>query len=135
MAKQARIYWDSCTWLAIVNEERSVFKGEGKPPENRFSMCKNIIERAQKDEFEIVVSAFTLSEICRSNEAKTENQSKLPFFLDHEFVLMVPLDKDVGLKAQSLQMSGLFGLKPPDAVHLASAQRANVVEFHTFDGA
>jgi predicted nucleic acid-binding protein len=133
MAKRARVYWDACTWLAIVNEERAVFKGEGKPTENRFAMCKDIIERAEKDEFEIVVSAFTLAEVCKSNEAKTENQSKLPFFLDHEFVLMVLLDKHVGLKAQSLQISGLVGLKPADAVHLASAQRANVVEFHTFD--
>jgi len=135
MAKRARVYWDACTWLAIVNEERAVFKGEGKPTENRFAMCKNIIDRSEKDEFEIVVSAFTLAEVCKSDEAKTENVSKLPFFLDHDFVLMVPLDKDVGLKAQALQTSGLIGLKPADAVHLASAQRANVLEFHTFDSA
>lgn len=133
MAKRTRVYWDSCTWLAIINEERAVFKGEGKPTENRFAMCQNIIDRASKDEYEVVVSAFTLSEVCKSNDAKTENQSKLPFFLDHEYVLMVVLDKDVGLKSQSLQTSGLVGLKPADAVHIASAQRANAVEFHTFD--
>jgi len=135
MAKRARVYWDACTWLSIVNEERAVYKGEGKPTENRFAMCKSIIDRAEKDEFEIVVSTFTLAEVCKNNEAKTENLSKLPFFLDHDFVLMVLLDKDVGLKAQGLQASGLVGLKPADAVHLASAQRANVIEFHTFDGA
>lgn len=93
-------------------------------------MCKNIIDRSEKDEFEIVVPAFTLAEICKSNEAKMENLSKLPLFLDHDFVLMALLDKDVGLKAQALQTSGPVGLKPADAVHLASAQRANVLEFH-----
>ena len=46
---------------------------------------------------------------------------------------MVPVDKDIALKAQILQTSGLVGLKPPDAVHLASAQRANVSELNTFD--
>ncbi len=135
MDETARTNWDACTWLAIVNEERAVFKGEGKPTENRFAMYKNIIDLAEKDEFEIVVSAFTLAEVCKSNEAKTENLSKLPLFLDHDFVLMVPLDKDVGLKAQALQTSSLVGLKPADAVHLASAQRALVLEFHTFDEA
>lgn len=133
MVKRTRIYWDACTWLAIINEERAVFKGEGKPTENRFAMCQNIIERAMEDEFEIVVSAFTLAEVCKSPVAKTENPSKLPSFLDHEFVLVVPVDKDVGLKAQTLQSSGLFGLKPADAVHIASAQRANVSEIHSFD--
>ena len=63
-----------------------VFKGEGKPTENRFSMCQNIIDRAEKDEFEIVVSAFTLAEVCKSKKATTENPSKLPAFLDHEYI-------------------------------------------------
>ncbi|MGH1576386.1 type II toxin-antitoxin system VapC family toxin [Planktotalea sp.] len=134
MAKRIRIYWDACTWLAIVNEERAVPQGGGKPPENRFSMCQNIIERAENDEFEIVVSAFTLAEVCKSKTATTENPSKLPAFLDHDYILVVPVDKDVALKAQTLQTSGLFGLKPADAVHIASAQRANVTEIHSFDG-
>ena len=32
-----------------------------------------------------------------------------------------------------MQTSGLVNLKPPDAIHLASAQRACVVEMHSFD--
>lgn len=47
---------------------------------------------------------------------------------------MVPVDKTVGEKAQNLQLAGIAGLKPPDAVHLASAMIANVPIFHTFDG-
>lgn len=113
MSKPLRIYWDACTWLAIVNEERAVVsKGEGKPPENRFSMCESILNRARHSEFEIVVSAFTLAEVCKSPTAKSKSQSKLPSFLDHDFVLMVPVDKDIGLKAQNLQLSGLYSLKP-----------------------
>lgn len=96
-------------------------------------MCENIIDRAEKKEFEIVVSTFTLAEVCKSKKAKTENVSTLSSFLDHDFVFRVLLDDDVGLQAQKLQTSGFVGLKPADAVHLASAQRANVVEFHTFD--
>ena len=128
MASPERIYWDACAWIAIINEERAVSQGEGKPAENRFGMCQSVVNKALRGEIEIVVSAFTLAEVCKSNEAKSENPSKLPLFLDHEFILMVPVDKDIALKAQILQTSGLVGLKPPDAVHLASAQRANVSE-------
>ncbi len=134
MSKRMRIYWDACTWLAIVNEERDVPMGEGKPNENRFAMCQSIIEGAERDEYEIVVSAFTLAEVCKSRTATSDNPSKLPLFLDHEYILVMPVDKDIGLKAQALQTSGLFGLKPADAVHIASAQRANVAEIHSFDG-
>lgn len=134
MSKRTRIYWDACTWLAIVNEERAVPQGEGKPPENRYAMCQDIVKKAENSEFEIVVSAFTLAEVCKSKTATNENPSKLPAFLDHEYILVVPVDKDVGMKAQTLQTSGLFGLKPADAVHIASAQRANVTEIHSFDG-
>ena len=133
MAKPTRVYWDACVWIAIVNEERAVPQGDNKPVENRFSMCKSFIERATDGEFEIIVSAFILAEICKSPKAKSENQSKLPTFLDHNFILMVPVDKDIGLKAQNLQLSGLYGLKPADAIHIASAQRANVTEIHSFD--
>lgn len=132
MHKTKRIYWDACIWIAVINEERSVSIGGGKT-ENRFAMCEAVMEQAKSGDLEIVVSAFTLAEVCKSPEAKDENTGKLPNFLDHEFMIVVPVDKDVGLKAQSLQVSGLVSLKPPDAIHLASAQKANCEEFHTFD--
>lgn len=133
MPKPKRIYWDACTWIAIINEERSVPQKDGTT-ENRFAMCEAVLERAQTGELEIIVSAFTLAEVCKDPKAKDENASKLPNFLDHEFIIVIPVDKDIALKAQNLQISGLAGLKPPDAIHLASAQKANCEEFHTFDG-
>lgn len=133
MSKPIRIYWDSCVWLAIILEERAVSKGEGQPDENRFAMCQSIIEGAERGIYEIIVSAFTLAEVCKSRKAKSENSPKLQLFLDHEYIIVIPVDKDIGLKAQTLQTSGLFGLKPADAVHIASAQRANVGELHSFD--
>lgn len=47
--------------------------------------------------------------------------------------MLVPVDKQIGMKAQTLQLAGVAGLKPPDAVHLASALVAKVPVFHTFD--
>jgi len=132
MAKPDRVYWDACTWIAYINEERETPKSDGTV-ENRYAMCRSVLERAQNGQVEIVTSAFTLAEVCKSDKAKNENLGKLPSFLDHEFVLVVQLDKNIGVKAQQIQLSGLSGIKPPDAVHLASAQLANATEFHSFD--
>jgi hypothetical protein len=56
-----------------------------------------------------------------------------PHFLIKKYILLLPVDKRVGLKAQFLQLSGVGKLKPPDATHVASALIANVPIFHTFD--
>ena len=132
MAKPDRVYWDACTWIAYINEERETPKSNGTV-ENRYAMCRSVLEQAQNGEVEIATSAFTLAEVCKSEKAKNENLGKLQGFLDHEFILVVQLDKNIGVKAQQIQLSGLSGIKPPDAVHLASAQLANVTEFHSFD--
>ena len=132
MAKTTRIYWDACSWIAVINEERAVPQKDGTL-ENRFSPCESVLNQAKQGEFDIVVSAFTLAEVCQNRVAKTTQKNILPAFLDHSFILVIPVDKDIGLKAQTLQISGIGNLKPQDAVHIASAQRANAKEFHTFD--
>ncbi|MGC8468848.1 MAG: type II toxin-antitoxin system VapC family toxin [Acetobacteraceae bacterium] len=47
--------------------------------------------------------------------------------------MLVPVDKAVGVKAQNLQLAGLYGIKPPDAVHLASALIHSIPVLHSFD--
>jgi hypothetical protein len=46
----------------------------------------------------------------------------------------VNLDRLSGEKARDLMQAGYSGLKPLDAIHLASAIIANAEELHTFDG-
>ena len=57
----------------------------------------------------------------------------LPAFFDQPYILLVPVDKVIGVRAQNLQLAGLYGIKPPDAVHLASALVHNVPVLHSFD--
>ena len=133
MAKRIRFYWDACAWIAYINQEKEIQNKDGTV-ENRFEMCRRILDGAENGRIEIVTSAFTLAEVCKSPEVKTSPLDNLAGFFDRSFLLMVPVDMAIGRKAQSIQVSGLFNVKPPDAVHLASAQRASVTEFHTFDG-
>ncbi len=130
----SRVYWDACVWLAIILEERNVPKKDGQF-EDRYSPCNAILHAAKKGSIEIVTSTFTLAEVCESYQVKHEKADYLPSFLDHEYILLVEVDKSIALEAQASQVAGLKGLWPADAVHLATARRANVNEFHTYDDA
>ena len=96
-------------------------------------MCLNILEAARKGKYEIVTSAFTLAEVCKSPEVVESPIENLPAFFEKSYILIVPVDLAIGRRAQSMQSTGLVKLKPADTVHLASAQRAKVAELHTFD--
>jgi len=132
MAKPQRIYWDACTWIAYIAEEKAVpIKGGGA--ENRYAMCLSVLEDARRGKYEIATSAFTLAEVCKNTEVIESPIDNLPAFFEKSFILIVPVDLAIGRRAQTMQASGLVTLKPADTVHLASALRAKVTELHTFD--
>jgi predicted nucleic acid-binding protein len=97
-------------------------------------MCRDTLKRAVAGDVEIVTSAFTLAEVCKRKQIAGIPSINLPAFFDQRYILLVPVDKAVGEKAQNLQLAGIAGLKPQDAVHVASALIANVPILHTFDG-
>ncbi len=85
MAKLQRVYWDACAWIAYINQEKSVRNKDGQI-ENRFAKCQNILERASNGEFEIVTSAFTLAEVCKSPEVKSSPLDNLPSFFEKSYI-------------------------------------------------
>ena len=130
--KPIRVYWDACTWIVYIAQEKKIPLSNGQF-ENRFAMCSQVLSDAVAGKYEIVTSAFTLAEVCKKPEIRESPIDNLTSFFDKSYILIVPVDKSVGVRAQTLQTSGLVNLKPPDAIHLASALRANVIEMHTFD--
>ena len=132
MPKPIRICWDSCNWIAIINNECAIKKKNGVI-ENRFAMCNSVLKHAQQGSFKIVVSELTLTEVSKGPHAKTTKQGQLPAFLNHPFILVVPVYKNIDLRAQALQGSVVGNLQYNDAVHIVTAQYANAEKFHTFD--
>lgn len=132
MAKPLRIYWDACAWIAFIAEEKAVPLKSGGT-ENRYAMCLSILEKARKGKYEIVTSAFSLAEVCKSREVIESPIDNLPAFFEKSYILVVPVDLAIGRRAQTMRASGLVTLTPADTVHLASALRAKAVEMHTFD--
>lgn len=132
MTKQSTIvYWDACAWIAYIQREMPSPATDFTEP--RYEMCRRILERAAAREIEIATSAYTLSEVCRKPVDPTSPGINLPAFFDQPYILLMNVDKQVGQKAQSLQVAGVTGLKPQDATHLASALVWNIPTLHTFD--
>ena len=126
-----RIYWDACAWIAYINKE---MPGDGNTiTRPRFEMCRDTLRKAETGEIEIVTSAFTIAEVCKRQPDPASPAINLAAFFDQKYILLVPVDKQIALRAQHLQLAGIGKLKPPDAIHLASALVANVPVFHTFD--
>jgi predicted nucleic acid-binding protein len=129
----SRVAWDSCTWIAHIQRER-ILGPDGKTViEDRGAMCRPVLDAAERGVVEIVVSAIALVEVLARNRTSGIDDQRVRDFFDNDYILLVNVDKHLGDFARRLMLAGHPGLKPPDAIHLASACIANVDEFHTFD--
>lgn len=125
-----RVYWDACTWIALIQKEKIQ---KGSRIEDRETMCKAVIESAKRNKLEILTSAFCLAEVCKNEDLRDNSTDKIAEFFENDFILVVALDKNVGERARMLMLEGHAGLKPPDACHLATALIVNADQMHTFD--
>jgi predicted nucleic acid-binding protein len=73
-----------------------------------------------------------LVEVCKGPGVVATGPDVIAAYFQHDYILLVPVDSVVGTRARALMLAGL-GLKPPDAVHLATALMSNSDEMHTFD--
>jgi predicted nucleic acid-binding protein len=92
-----------------------------------------VLDAAERGIIEIVVSAIALVEVLARNRTTGIDDQRVRDFFDNDYILLVNVDKQLGDFARRLMLADHPGLKPPDAIHLATACVANVDEFHTFD--
>lgn len=126
-ASPKRVCWDSCAWIAFIQKEVTA-------TENRYGLCRAVVTNAEQRKIEIATSSLCLVEVCKNPQGHSPANDAIADFFEHEYTLLVPLDKLVGSVARKLMRAGYSGLKPPDAAHLATAIVANADELHTFDG-
>ncbi len=133
MPSLRRIYWDSCVFLSYVNEDAE-----------RVSHISALLEDARNGEIEIVTSTVSVVEVAFG--AAEQIQSSLSEEMEARInklwepaspLLMADFHILIAEAAKGMMRSGVpegWSLKPMDAVHLATAQRLEVDEFHTYDG-
>jgi predicted nucleic acid-binding protein len=121
-----RIYWDSCLYISCI---------ERTP--GRCTVLDAIIEAAKARDVVLVASALVLAEVVKIRDdfgaTATEEESKLiASFFENDFISVRALDRKTAEDAR--EISRQFGLKPPDAIHVATACRFKCECLQTYDG-
>lgn len=124
-----KVYWDSCAWLSLINEEAG-----------RVECCRYVVAEARAGRIQIWTSAFTLAEVFKKTvegkSASLPESKDIEFeqYIEQEFLVVVQVDYDIGVLARRLLRKHPKLKKPTDAIHLATAVLNNIDEFHTYDG-
>lgn len=121
--RKARRYWDSATCIGWLADEP-----------DKVALRRSVLDAAERGEVEIVVSALTLAEVLfvRGGERiPVQKRDKIRDFFRREYVLVVDVTRRVAELAQDVVWER--GVKPKDAVHVATALIAGAQFFDTFD--
>lgn len=99
-------------------------------------VCEEIIQQAERGETEILVSQLAKAECAYlRDESYGDAERMIAEFFARRYVLAVELDDEVAALARHLvrKYLDISKLRPPDAVHLASAIVAGVPFLETKD--
>lgn len=121
--KSPLLYWDSCPFIALIGKN-----------EERRDMCRLIMKEAEKGNLHIVTSAFTFAEVIRPEEEPildTVQEIEVLRFLANEYIIVRYVDRQIGDIAR--QVARQTGLKPPNAIHVATALKLEANLLHTYD--
>ena len=130
------LYWDSCLFLAYVNEE----------PE-RVQVVSDVLEESAVDTVKIFTSDISRVEVAFSITERDAQvldpytETQIDGLWDDNIVTMVDFHVGIAMLARSLARQAVlkgWSMKPYDAIHLATAQwlsenGIHIDGFHTFD--
>ena len=127
-----RYYWDACVFLYVI---------DANP--NHMPILKAMLEDCDKGEIEIYTSTLSITEVAFAQAEKDiqfldpaieEKIDKLWF--PPSPIKLVEIHTFITFKAKILIRNAVtrgWSLKPADAIHLATAQDADIFECHTYD--
>ncbi len=124
-----RVYWDSCTFLGLINSEAG-----------KHANCLAVWRQAKSGDAVIYTSFFTYAEVFKAKcEGKAkplaeEGDKQIERLLGQGFIVGVLVDEQIGISGRRLMRHHAECKKPSDGIHLATALRLNVDEMHTYDG-
>lgn len=124
-----RVYWDSCTFLGLLNQEPG-----------KVTNCRAVWNEAEKGLLVIYTSFFTFAEVFKvkcegpAKPLAEEKDREIEQLLGQKWIRSVVVDEQIGVLARRLMRHHPECKKPSDGIHLATALILNVEEMHTFDG-
>lgn len=120
-----RRYWDSTNWIPIIAEDEV----------SRAEICQNILNDMVAGKLTVITSAWTLAEVIRRRRSPgisaDDDQIITEFFRQHDNLVVHDVTRAIAEKARSLSRE--HGLRPADAVHLATALSSDSDVFESWD--
>ena len=119
-----RRYWDSCNWISLIAEDEV----------QRAEICQRILEDAASGIGSIITSTLTLAEVVKMKGEpllSEEQERTIASFFEHSYLIVHDVTRRVAEIARSYARD--HGLKPPDAIHLATAVLAQADVFETWN--
>lgn len=125
------IYWDACVPLSYINGN-----------EERIQHIAPLLQRSG-EQFQIVTSVLSITEVAYAGVEKSS--ALLDPAIEAEIgnlwriggpIKLVEVYEQIAYRARRLMRVAVekgWGLKPGDALHLATAEQLKVTEFHTYD--
>jgi predicted nucleic acid-binding protein len=116
-------YWDANAFLGLLNGET-----------DKSSYCEAVIQQAQQGHVLIITSALTLAEVLFiKGQVKLDpaKRQKVETFFRAEYISVRNLTRAVSELARDVVWDS--GIKPKDAIHVATAVFYKIPKLHTFD--
>ncbi|MGD0141002.1 MAG: type II toxin-antitoxin system VapC family toxin, partial [Tepidisphaeraceae bacterium] len=123
-ADKPRVYWDSCIFIHAFKRTPS-----------HWETIVAIEKQAKSGELDIFVSALVIAEVVNSKAHGKMNDADVRAigrYFRNKYIKVVPVDRPVASSAADIVRN--HDLKPPDAVHVATAIRTQCQVFYTYDG-
>jgi predicted nucleic acid-binding protein len=127
-----RSYWDSCLFLAWIN---------GEP--GRSTVIHELLRSARAGDLEIVTSVISVTEVAMGAPEKQSGTLSPAALATIDSlweppspIKLVEVHRLIATEARNLMRTATpsaLALKPPDAIHLITAQRTACEEFLTYD--
>jgi predicted nucleic acid-binding protein len=127
------VYWDACVPLSYINEYQ-----------DRMPDIQGLLHRSGKD-FYLLTSILSIAEVAFA--ASEQGHKQLDPAQDERInalwrpgspIQLVEIYQLIIEEAKALMRAAIpngWSLKPPDAIHLATADKWKVAQFHTYDPA
>lgn len=117
------LYWDTDVFIHRFQ----------RTPEH-IGILEQLTDAAERGEIVFVQSAFTISEMVKDPDGEkltVAEESLIEDFFENDFVIVRTLTEQIAFLSRKIARE--YGLKPGDAVHVATAVFWKVPILHTFD--
>jgi predicted nucleic acid-binding protein len=126
------LYWDACIFLSAINANK-----------DRLPVITSLLDDCDAGNLKIFTSYLSITEVAFAESEKKDAvlddaiEDKInKLWQPPSPINLIEVDPFIIWDAKALMRQAIkrgWGLKPADAIHLATAQRVKVDYFHTYD--